>query len=148
MVSKCCVECSRRVSTTIKVIWGSVGGGRQNESGQPPRSSLHDILIFIGEQKFKLDLSTCLVVITIGEVAGMSIGVLSCALDVFVGLGFADVSAGTELCPWWNQNTWPGGNEAFFPNGIIRLSEHVSYVWVDAKAVPWKGIYLSSLTRL
>lgn len=60
---------------------------------------MHDILIFIGEQKFKLDLSTCLVVITIGEVAGMSIGVLSCALDVFVGLGFADVSEGTELCP-------------------------------------------------
>lgn len=29
----------------------------------------------------------------------MSIGVLSCALDVFVGVGFADVSEGTELCP-------------------------------------------------
>ena len=83
---------------------------------------------------FRFDLSTCRLVIIIGEVAGMPIGVLSCALDVFVGVGFADVSEGIELCPWWNQNTWSGGNEAFFPNGIIRSSEHVSYVWVDAKA--------------
>jgi len=29
----------------------------------------------------------------------MPIGVLSYALDVFVGVGFADVSEGIELCP-------------------------------------------------